>query len=102
MRLPEAVDAPDPLLDPHRVPRHVVVDQGAAELEVQSLRGGVRAQQQVGLALPEAALDLVAADCAPSAAGGSDLAPAAREAHQAQGARMPVRGLRPVLGRLRQ
>jgi hypothetical protein len=31
MPLPEPVDAPDALLDPHRVPGHVVVDERAAE-----------------------------------------------------------------------
>ena len=45
MRLAEAVDA---LLDPHRVPRHGVIHERAAELEVQALDGGVRAEQYVG------------------------------------------------------
>ena len=34
--LTEAIDTADALLHPHRVPRHIVVNQGAAELEVQT------------------------------------------------------------------
>jgi len=36
MLLPEPVDAADPLLDPHWVPRHVVVHQRPAELKIQA------------------------------------------------------------------
>ena len=86
MPLAEPVDAPDPLLHPHRVPGHVVVDEGAAELEVEALGGGVGAEQQVGLAEPEPAFRVVPADPAPppaAAAAGRDLSAPSREAHQA-------------------
>lgn len=36
-RLAEAVDAPDPLFDPHRIPGQVVIDHHAAELKVDAL-----------------------------------------------------------------
>ena len=36
MALPEAVDSPDPLLHAHGVPRHVVVHERSAELEVEA------------------------------------------------------------------
>ena len=59
--LADAVDAADPLLHPHGVPRQVVVDQGRELLEVQALRGGVGAEQDVDclrVALLAAGLDL--------------------------------------------
>ena len=43
--LPDAVDTPDPLLDPARVPRQVVVDEGTGGLEVQALARCVGAQK---------------------------------------------------------
>src|ERR1039458_10796793 len=48
--LAKAVDTPDALLDAHGIPGHVVVDQGAAELEVEALGGGVGTKEHVGLA----------------------------------------------------
>jgi hypothetical protein len=39
--LPKPVDAANALLDTHGVPRHVVVDDGTAELEVEAFGGGV-------------------------------------------------------------
>ena len=69
--LADQIDATDALLDAHRAPRHVVVDERAAELEVQPLGCGVGAQQQVGVAVAvavavaEPALDLFAVDDSP-------------------------------------
>ena len=74
------------LLDPHRVPRHVVVDHRAAELEVQSLGGGVGAQQDVGLTVAETTLGFVSANDAPRTVRGRDLPAAAGETHQAPAA----------------
>ena len=51
--LPEPVDAANALLDAHGVPRHVVIDDGAAELEVEAFGGGVRAKKDVRIALSE-------------------------------------------------
>jgi hypothetical protein len=45
VRLPDPVDPPHPLLDPHRVPGEVVVDHHVAELEVATLAGRLGAQQ---------------------------------------------------------
>ena len=42
-----AVDAADALLDPHRVPRQVVVDEEVAELEVEALAADFGRQQHV-------------------------------------------------------
>ena len=50
--LAEAIDSSDPLFDAHRVPRHIVIHQRAAELEVQAFRGGVGTNQDLGYALP--------------------------------------------------
>ena len=50
MLLAQAVDAADALFDAHGVPRHVVIDQRAAELEIQPLRRCVGAEQKVGFA----------------------------------------------------
>jgi len=35
----------DALFDAHGIPRHVVIDEGAAELEVEALGGGVGAEE---------------------------------------------------------
>ena len=78
----DAVDAADALFHPHGVPRHVVVDQGATELEIQALGGGVRTQQNIGLAVAKPPFGIVAADPAPGAVGGGDFSTAPREAHQ--------------------
>src|SRR4051812_3583066 len=43
--LPDAIDAPDALLDRHRIPRHVEIDQGVAELDVAALAARLRAQE---------------------------------------------------------
>jgi len=40
--LTDAVDAPDALLDDHRIPRQLVVHQAMAELQVESLGAGAR------------------------------------------------------------
>jgi hypothetical protein len=69
MPLPEPTDTADPLFDPHRVPRHVVVDDRAADLEVQTLRRGIGAKQALGLAVAEAALDHLARHCSPVVVG---------------------------------
>ena len=45
--LADPVDAADALLDLHRVPRQVVVDDGRAELEVETLAGHPRREQDV-------------------------------------------------------
>lgn len=45
MRLPDAVHAPNTLLDPHRVPRHVEVDDDMAELKIEALAASVRRDQ---------------------------------------------------------
>src|SRR5262245_41306909 len=45
MGLTEAVEASDALLDLHRVPRQVVVQQDVAELEVQPLRADLGRQE---------------------------------------------------------
>ncbi len=42
-----AVDAPDPLLDPHGIPWQIVVDEKVAELEIQSFATNFRRQQHV-------------------------------------------------------
>ena len=47
--LADAVDAADALLDRHRVPGHVEVDQGVAELDVAPLAARLRAQQDRGM-----------------------------------------------------
>jgi len=52
--LADTVDTANALLHPHRVPGHVVVDQGSAELEVQALSCGIGAEQDLGLAFLEA------------------------------------------------
>ena len=49
--LSQAVDAADPLLDLHRVPRQVSIDQHTARLKVQALARGVGADENVNLSL---------------------------------------------------
>ena len=83
MLLAEAVYAANALLHAHGVPRHVVVHQRTAELEVQAFGGGIGAEQHVRFALAEAAFGVVAADASPCAIGRRHFAAAAREAHQA-------------------
>src|SRR5690349_3015320 len=46
--LPQAVQAPDPLLDPHRIPGQVVVHEVVAELEIASLPARLGADQHPG------------------------------------------------------
>ena len=82
MLLAETIDAPDALLYPHGVPRHVVVDQGAAELEIQALGGGIRTQQNIGLSVAEPTFGIVSADPLPRAVAGGYFSTASREAHQ--------------------
>ena len=45
--LADAVDAPEALLDPVRVPRQVVVDHQVRDLEVQALAGRVGGEQDL-------------------------------------------------------
>ena len=45
MLLPDAMDPADALLDAHRIPGEVEVDDAAAELEVQPLAADVGGQQ---------------------------------------------------------
>ena len=49
--LADAVHASHALLDRHRVPREVVVDHGAAELEVAALAADLARQQDLGVSL---------------------------------------------------
>src|SRR5208337_4315587 len=66
VHLADAVDTTDALLNAHRVPRHVVVDQHAARLEVQTLRSGFRAEENLDLrVLPEGRLDVLLAGARP-------------------------------------
>src|SRR5207244_6342477 len=53
--LTEAMHPSDPLLDPERIPREVVIDHGPRELQVPTLAARLRAQQHRGprLALPD-------------------------------------------------
>ena len=55
--LPVAVDPAHPLLEAGRVPRHVVVHHQPAELQVDSLAGGVGRHQVVGAAVVERAAE---------------------------------------------
>ena len=52
--LTDAVDAANTLLHPHGVPGHVVVNQGTAELEVESFGGGIGAEKDPGSPMAEA------------------------------------------------
>ena len=47
--LADPVDAAEPLLDPVRVPRQVVVDHQVRALQVQALAGGVGGDQHPGV-----------------------------------------------------
>ncbi len=58
--LAETVNAADALLHAHGIPRHVVIDERAAELEIKALGGGIGAKQHVGLAVAEAAFGFLA------------------------------------------
>ena len=49
LRLADAVDAAEALLDPVRVPRQVVVDHQVRGLEVEALAGGVGGQQDLAV-----------------------------------------------------
>src|SRR5439155_1945925 len=50
LRLADAVDTADALLDPHRIPGQVVVDDRVAELEVASLAADVGREQNAPVA----------------------------------------------------
>jgi len=50
MPLTKTVDTADPPLNPHWVPRHIVVHQRPAELEVEAFGCSVSAEQHVGVA----------------------------------------------------
>src|SRR5688572_25561226 len=55
--LSDALDATFALLEASRIPRQVDVDERAKPLEIQALRGRIRAQQQLEVALPDPALE---------------------------------------------
>ena len=50
-RLTDAVDAADALFDRHRIPGQIVVDDGAAELEVAAFAANFGRQQDRGVVL---------------------------------------------------
>jgi hypothetical protein len=54
--LTDAVDTTNALLHPYRVLRHVVVDQGTEELEVQTLRCRIDAKQNLSIVCLEVTL----------------------------------------------
>ena len=81
--LPQAVDAADALLDAHRIPGHIVVDQGAAELEVQALGRRIRTNHDLGEAIAKALLGGFPGDDLPVAGRGPDFTAAAGEADDA-------------------
>jgi len=54
--LADAVDAPEPLLDPIRVPGQVVVDHEVGTLEVDALAGGVGREEDLHLGVVEEGL----------------------------------------------
>ena len=59
--LTDPIDPPDPLLQPHRVPRQLDVDDEATpSVEVEPFAGGVRRQQHAGAARVEGILRLAA------------------------------------------
>jgi hypothetical protein len=78
--LTESVDAPDALFDAHGIPRHIVVDERSAKLEVQALGCGVGAQQHICVPFSELSFHLVARDDAPRCIFVWHLPAAAREA----------------------
>jgi len=45
MPLADAINPTNALLHPHGIPGHVAVDQGAAELEVETFGGGIGAEK---------------------------------------------------------
>ena len=47
--LADAVHTPDPLLDPHRIPRQIVVDDDVGELQVQTFATGIGRNENAGL-----------------------------------------------------
>ena len=51
MRLPEAVEATDALLNPHRVPRQVVVDERTAVLEVKAFAADLADEEHLESAM---------------------------------------------------
>ena len=53
--LAETVNTSDALFDTHGIPRHVVIDERTAKLEIESLSGGIGAKQNVSLATAETA-----------------------------------------------
>jgi hypothetical protein len=74
--LPDAVDAADALLDLHRIPRQIVIDQEIGSLEIEPLGRGVGADQDVDLTTDEPVLDLVPFDADPVARRRIDITPA--------------------------
>ena len=59
VRRPDSVDSADALLDPHEIPRHVVVEQPSAALQVESLTHAVGAEQDADFALAKELFKLV-------------------------------------------
>ncbi|MBT9156885.1 MAG: hypothetical protein DDT37_01876 [Firmicutes bacterium] len=49
VRLPDAINPANSLLEPHRVPGDVVVDHHMTELEVQALPAGVSGDKNAGI-----------------------------------------------------
>jgi hypothetical protein len=82
--LAKTVNTADALLDAHGVPRHVVIDERAAKLEVQTFGGGVGAKQHVGLAGAELALGLLAGNGAPASVFLAHFTAAPGETHHAE------------------
>src|SRR4051794_31087221 len=82
--LPKPVDAADPLLDPHWVPRHVVIHQRPAELKIQPLGSRIGAEKYICLAFAKAPLNLIAGGCPPCSVRAEYLASPAGEAHDFQ------------------
>ena len=60
MALTDAVDVPDALLELHRIPGQVIIDQQVGDLQIQSLGGGVRAQQDIDVSAQKAPADFLA------------------------------------------
>src|SRR5699024_4973423 len=58
VRRTDAVNAPDPLLYTHEVPRHVVIDESPGRLQVQTFAHGVCTDEDFKLATAEPGLDL--------------------------------------------
>src|SRR5690606_23900626 len=66
----DPVDATDALFDAHEVPRHVVVDQPTAGLQVQALAHRIGADEHGQVPVAEPFLDLGFADLLPADGGG--------------------------------